>query len=350
MDNKRIDRKVLDKLILKARLGAVSMFVLLIIILYSFFPFTKSLVASFFVTVIAVFLFEIFVSPQIKTLRKQVERLEWLAEEQSKSAKMLVRRDLELSRVTEKMRELDNIKSNFISVVAHQLRTPLSGIKWTLNMLLSGELGQLTNDQQTFLLKSYESNDRMINLVNDMLGADRVQSGKIQYNFRSVSIVDLLDNLLFEIAPQAEAKKISIKFQDDFLKMKGADANIFADPDTMRAVLQNLLENSVKYTKKNGTIMIDLRKDNNYLILSIADDGIGIPADEQGSVFNRFFRASNAVKIETDGSGLGLFIAKSVVERHGGKIWFESKEGKGTTFFVSIPVKNLVDNNKKQEY
>ena len=232
------------------------------------------------------------------------------------------------------MRELDKIKSNFISVVAHQLRTPLSGIKWTLNMIISGELGPINNEQKTFLLKSYESNDRMINLVNDMLGADRVQSGKVHYNFRYIDILDLLDNVLFEMSSQAHKKNVSVEFNEKIAFLP----KVCVDPDTMRAVFQNLLENSIKYTIDGGKIIIGAKTEGKNVLIEISDNGIGIPKVEQNNVFNRFFRATNAVKKETDGSGLGLFIAKSVVEKHGGKIWFESEEGQGTKFFFTIPI------------
>src|SRR5438105_4529 len=124
------------------------------------------------------------------------EELQKLLLEQQQGAKMLIRRDLELTRANEKLQELDKIKSDFISVVAHQLRTPLSGIKWTLSMLLSEDLGPLNNDQKTFLMKSYESNARMITLVNDMLVADGIQSGRVHYGFKHVDIIDLMDNVL----------------------------------------------------------------------------------------------------------------------------------------------------------
>ncbi len=144
-------------------------------------------------------------------IKKRTEELQKLLAEHQQSAKMLIRRDLELTRANEKLQKLDEIKSNFISVVAHQLRTPLSGVKWTLSMLLKGDFGELNNEQKTFLMKSYESNARMIALVNDMLVADHIQSGKVHYNFRHFDIVDLIDNVLFEMNPQALKKKIPVE-------------------------------------------------------------------------------------------------------------------------------------------
>ena len=233
-------------------------------------------------------------------MKDRLIKLEQIASEYSTSIKLLVRRDLELSRANEKLQKFDEAKSNFISVVAHQLRTPLSGIKWTLNMILNGDMGELNNDQKTFLMKSYESNNRMITLVNDMLDADRIQSSKIHYGFRQINIMNLLDNILFEINPQATKKNISIEFKNKPENIPQA----YADPKTMRAVFQNLLENAIKYTMNGGKIELDIKNKEEMLEISISDTGIGIPEDQKKNIFERFFRASNAIKLETDGSGL----------------------------------------------
>ncbi len=268
-----------------------------------------------------------------KIKQRTAELINLLAEQQ-KGAKMLIRRDLELTRANDKLQKLDEVKSNFISVVAHQLRTPLSGIKWTMSMLLSGDMGPLNNDQKTFLMKSYESNARMIALVNDMLVADRIQSGRIHYGFKHTDIVDLMDNVLFELSPQALKRNISFQYKNKFEDLPKA----YVDPETMRAVLQNLLENSIKYTIEGGKIEIDVKKELDHLLISIKDNGIGIPKNQAKDVFEKFFRARNAMKQETDGSGLGLYIAKTIVEKNGGQIWFESTEGKGTTFYFTVPL------------
>ncbi len=280
---------------------------------------------------------------EIEEMQGRLATLEQLAKEYNTSAKLLIRRDLELSRANEKLQQLDEAKSNFITVVAHQLRTPLSGIKWTLDMLLNGDMGALNNDQKTFVMKSYESNARMITLVNDMLVADRIQSGRVHYGLEHIDLIDLLDNLLFEISPQASKKHISIEYKSGFKNLP----QVYINSETMRSVLQNLLENAIKYTVGGGKIVIGVYVQNDnqkqaqkQMVVSIADTGIGIPTDQQKNVFARFFRARNAVKQETDGSGLGLYIAKTIVEKGGGTIWFESTEGRGTTFYFTIPLEN----------
>lgn len=271
----------------------------------------------------------------LNSYARKAATLEALTQEQEQGARLLVRRDLELTRANERLRKLDEIKSGFISVVAHQLRTPLSGVKWTINLLLSGDMGTLTTEQRTFLMKAYESNDRMIGLVNDMLGADRIDSGKARYLFRSVQLADIIDNVLFELLPQANAKGLAIRFSPRPERLP----QVHADPEKIRAVLQNLLENSVKYSRPNGVIEVGLRAENGEEVrVWVRDDGIGIPKDQQKSIFERFFRAQNAIKAETEGSGLGLFIVKSIIERHGGRTWFESEEGRGVTFYFTVPV------------
>ena len=271
----------------------------------------------------------------LNSYARKAASLENLSREQEQGAKLLVRRDLELTRANEQLRKLDEIKSGFISVVAHQLRTPLSGVKWTINLLLSGDMGGLTTEQKTFLMKAYESNDRMISLVNDMLGADRIDSGKVRYLFRPVQLIDVIDNVLFELLPQANAKGLAIRFSP----RPDALPKVHADPEKLRAVFQNLLENAVKYSRPNGVMEVGLRAENGEEVrVWIRDNGIGIPKDQQKNIFERFFRAQNAIKAETDGSGLGLFIVKSIIERHGGRIWFESEEGKGVTFYFTVPV------------
>jgi len=263
-----------------------------------------------------------------------LDKLQKAIAEQENSAKMLIRRDLELTRANEKLHELDQSKSNFISIVAHQLRTPLSGVKWTLNMVLSGTLGSLSIEQKSFLMKCYESNERMIILINDMLGADRIDSEKLKYHLVPTQILDLMDNVLFEMTSLISKKKLQMSFVNKDRSLP----QVLIDTEKMRAVLQNLLENAVKYTPDGGKVEINYKVVGDFIQVTIRDTGIGIPEDERKNIFNRFFRAKNAVKIETDGSGLGLFIAHGIIEKHGGKIWFESNQEGGTAFHFTIPI------------
>ncbi len=228
---------------------------------------------------------------------------------------------------------LERKKSEFVSVVAHQLRTPLSGIKWTLNMVITGDMGDISGEQKSFLTKAYESNDRMISLINDMLNVDRIVSGRLQYFFVNVQLLDLIDTVVYEVLPNARKKGVSIAFKEKPQTLP----QLTVDPEKIRAVIQNLLENAIKYTKDKGVVIIQIVEKNDTIHVEIEDSGIGIPPAEQNSIFTRFFRGSNAVRVQTDGSGLGLFISKSIIEAHHGTIGFKSELGKGSTFYFDIP-------------
>jgi signal transduction histidine kinase len=244
---------------------------------------------------------------------------------------MLIRRDLELTKANENLQKLDKMKSVFISTAAHQLRTPLSGIKWTLSMILNNDIKK-KDEQKAFLMKVYESNDRIINLVNDMLVADRVESSTEKYDFVPTDLSVILDSVILDLLPQINKKNILINIINNNIP------KIYVDSLKIRSVFQNLLENAIKYSKENGRIDLDFIIKDNFIQFSIKDNGIGIPESQKQNIFSKFFRGENAKRIVTDGTGLGLFIVHSVVEKHGGKIWFESEENKGTSFYFTLPI------------
>lgn len=267
--------------------------------------------------------------------KEELRRIKELLEQNKQTAWMLVRRDLELSRANETLHAVDQMKTDFVSIVTHQLRTPLSAIRWTLSMLLNGDFGGLTDEQRTFLMKAYESNNRMVALVKDMVFADHVETGRLTSSpDTETSLPDLIDSVLLELYPLSEHKRVKLVFQHP--EPPYPHARI--DSANMRAVLQNLIENALKYTPAGGSVTIACGKETSgNLFFSVADTGIGIPEAERARIFTRFFRASNAQRKETDGSGLGLFIAKGVMQKYQGDIRFESEEGSGTTFYVTLP-------------
>jgi len=262
-----------------------------------------------------------------------IEKNESSIRDQDHISKMLIRRDLELTRANENLQKLDKMKSEFISTAAHQLRTPLSGIKWTLSMILNNDIKE-KNEQKAFLMKAYESNDRIINLVNDMLVADRVESSTEKYNFVPTDIFVVLDSVILDLLPQINKKNILINIKSNNKNMP----KIYADSLKIRSVFQNLLENSIKYSKENGKIDLDFVIRDNFIQFSIRDYGIGIPESQKKNIFSKFFRGENAKRIVADGTGLGLFIVNSVIEKHEGKIWFDSEENKGTIFYFTLPI------------
>ncbi|HUQ29903.1 MAG TPA: HAMP domain-containing sensor histidine kinase [Candidatus Paceibacterota bacterium] len=243
-------------------------------------------------------------------------------------------RDRELARANVQLREIDRRKSEFISVVAHQLRTPLAGFKWALDLLVKGQAGPVTPEQKQILDKSYEGNEHMISLVEEMLRADRVEGGHFDITPASVDIVQVVKNIISDITPLAEKKQITLVFEH------GAETipHIMLDPDKIRAVFQNLIENAISYSPAGSAVTVVVRKEEKNVLITVSDQGIGIPKGEEGEIFSRLYRAKNARLARPDGSGLGLYIAKNIVTLHGGTIRFESVENKGTTFFVTLPL------------
>ena len=243
----------------------------------------------------------------------------------------------DLNQANEKLRKIDQMKSDFITVAAHQLRTPLTGIKWSLTAIMNGNMGSVQTEQAEYLKGAIESNQRMIDTVNQILKMKDIQTGSVEEIRTSVNLANLLNSILFDIYPQATQKemKISLNIDQDSLP----DINI--DESEMRIVLQNLLENGIIYSKEKGQLDVSLKKDGGNVMFSVRDYGIGIPQDEGKNIFTKFFRTTNAIRHFANGSGLGLTIAKKIVDRYGGKIWFESEEGKGATFFVSLPLDNI---------
>jgi len=236
---------------------------------------------------------------------------------------------------------VERIKTEFVSLAAHQLRTPLSAIKWTLKMLLDGDLGEITKEQRGFLDKTYQSNERMISLINDLLNITRIEEGKYLYKPTLADFENIVHFVINSLQEEIARKKIVL----DFEKPKTKLPRITIDTEKIRLVVQNLLDNAVRYTPLHGRITILLEiikfhdKDEREIIFSIKDTGVGIPQDQQPRVFTKFFRGANVMRMDTEGTGLGLFISKNIVEAHGGKIWFESEERKGTTFYFTLPVK-----------
>ncbi|HXK37544.1 MAG TPA: HAMP domain-containing sensor histidine kinase [Candidatus Paceibacterota bacterium] len=262
-----------------------------------------------------------------------VNRLKDLTRDFELSSKMLVRRDIELTMANERMQALDAMKTEIISVAAHQLRTPLSGMKWMMKMLLVGDIGEISMEQREIIQRGYESNERLIRLVNDMLAVDRLESGRVKYVFVPVQIQSLIEKVVADLLQRAAEKQVHI-----VTKLAPDVPRLYLDPERITDLLNNLIDNAIKYSKNDGVINVVLAKVEESARIIVSDEGIGIPDRDQAHVFSRFFRASNAMQHFTEGSGLGLSIAQSVALRHGGKIWFESKEGVGTIFTVQLPI------------
>jgi PAS domain S-box-containing protein len=237
------------------------------------------------------------------------------------------------------IKQIDRMKTEFVSVASHQLRTPLTAIKLFTEMLMKGEVGDLLKEQKEYLDNIYQSTDRMVKLVNDLLNVTRIESGRLKIDPQPTNLSEFIKSIIAEAGPIAAIKKISINFKKD----KGDMPEIAIDRNLIQQVIHNLLTNAIRYTPVGkNTVDIVLKKDKENYTISVSDQGIGIPPEAQVRMFEKFFRADNAVKTETEGTGLGLYVCKMIVESSGGKIWFESKKDHGTTFYVSLPIKGMV--------
>lgn len=230
---------------------------------------------------------------------------------------------------------IEKLKTEFISLAAHQLRTPLSAVKWILGSLLDGEAGKLNKEQTKMVQQGYQSNERMIHLINDLLYVAEIEEGKFLKNESYQSIEMLIDNVIASYKKKIKEKKIKVVFK----KPENPLPEVKIDAEKIKLVINNMVDNAIDYSKKGGEVIISARAEGGNIRIIVKDMGIGIPEDEQERLFDRFFRASNAIKIDTTGTGLGLFISKNIIDAHRGKIFFESKKDKGSTFGFELPIK-----------
>jgi len=232
-----------------------------------------------------------------------------------------------------KIHEAESLEHDFVSMTSHQLFTPLSIIRGHISMLLAGDVGKPTSKQHDFLEQSLQATKRMVHLVSELLSISRLEERKITLNFTPTDLSRLIPPLLEQMKPLADSRKIKLVYT----KPVGTTAKISIDGEKISQVLQNLIDNAIKYSATNKTVKIVTKVGPNDIQVSITDQGIGIPATDIPKLFQRFFRSANAISIDTKGTGLGLYIARVIVERHNGKIWAESTEHKGSTFYVSLP-------------
>lgn len=228
---------------------------------------------------------------------------------------------------------LNRLKSEFISIAAHQLRTPLSAIKWTLKLLLDGDLGPITIQEQEYVQSAYQTNERMIKLVNDLLSVSRIEEGRLEYLIREDDLVELLTEAMNSFKEITENKRITLGLE----KPKKPLPKIYFDRERIQIVLQNLIENAVHYTPAQGRVTITIREESKDLVVEVSDTGIGILEKDRAQLFTKFYRSAEAIKMNPNGSGLGLFIVRNIVLRHGGTIAVTSKVGKGSTFRFTLP-------------
>ncbi len=232
-----------------------------------------------------------------------------------------------------RMAEASRMKSEFISIFSHQLRSPLSISKWTLDIMdretKAGNLQNITNSLRTL----HDSTENMVRLVNGLLEVSRVEAGTFILNKIKLSLANLTKSILKEAQLYAEASNIKIEFET-----QSNLPEIWADRDRLLMVIHSLVNNAIRYSKGGGVVVISIKKQDSWLFWQVRDQGIGIPALQQKYIFQKFFRAANSSRFQTEGSGTGLYLVKRLIEALGGKVGFNSEEGRGSTFWFILPV------------
>ncbi|MEK7560883.1 MAG: ATP-binding protein [Patescibacteria group bacterium] len=233
--------------------------------------------------------------------------------------------------VTEE-KNIDRAKSEFVALASHQLQTPLVTINAYLELLLAGDAGRLTKAAREQIAEAERAAKRMTYLVRALLDVSKIELGTFAGEFVPTALEPIVRRAILDLAPLIEKRGVTVR--ENYAATVPA---VLADAEHLELAVQNIISNAVKYAADNGTVDVEISVDANGVLLRITDNGCGIPADEQRRVFSKLFRAENVRKQVTDGTGLGLYIAKAIVDQIGGRIWFESRENHGTTFFIALP-------------
>lgn len=238
-------------------------------------------------------------------------------------------------RSMEGLAEANMLKSEFVSIVSHQLRSPLSNLKWAAEILFSEKFGDLGQKQKEYLTILQDNYGRMNELINDLIMVSRIEEGQLSLNKTKFSLRDLTEEVARDLKILADASNVKINIEE-----QGEMPEVSGDVKMIKVAVENLLDNAIRYIKERGEVFVKFKNKGNNLLFEIKDTGVGIPEEDQRNIFQKFFRSKNALKYQTQGSGLGLHIAKYIIEKSGGKIWFKSKENKGSTFWFTLPIRN----------
>lgn len=228
---------------------------------------------------------------------------------------------------------IDEMKTEFVSIVSHEFRTPLTSIKGYVDLILEGDTGEINETQREFLGIAQVETNRLAALVTDLLDVSRIEAGRIELRMEPLSIGEIINAVITSLQPQATEKavEVTVHLSEESFQVKG-------ERDRVNRIFLNLLSNAIKYNRQGGQIDVVVSRDNGMVQIDVADTGIGIPSVDIPMLFTKFYKAGTAAAVSTGGTGLGLFIAKSLVELHGGRIWVKSEEEKGSTFSFTLPV------------
>lgn len=240
-----------------------------------------------------------------------------------------------ISKNFERLAETNKMKSEFVSVVSHQLRAPLSNLKWAIEFIMSSSKTENISEKHLEYINILRENtDRMSELVSDLLIVSRIEQGKLPTRIEKVSLKEITEKIIKEVEIFTKASNVTIS-----LKVDENLPKISLDISQIKLAIENILDNAIRYSTEKGKISIKINKKNSSLYFEIKDNGVGIPSSDQKYIFQKFFRSGNALRHKTEGSGLGLYITRSIIKKFGGKIKFKSEEGKGSTFWFILPIK-----------
>lgn len=261
----------------------------------------------------------------LRSVRKEVETREKL--------EVLTK---QLQSANERLRVLDQQKSEFLSIATHQLRGPLAGIRGYLSLIIDGSYGKIPKKATDVVEKVFESSGMLAQTINDFLNVSRIEQGSMQYDMTDFKTSELVADIADELQPVAKERGLKLTFEDECGE---TGCMVHADKAKISHIYFNLIDNAIKYTEK-GWVKARVFKEGNVVRVEVSDSGVGIEKDEIGVLFEKFVRARGATKVNVNGTGLGLYVARQMVEAHKGKIWAESAgKGKGSTFVVELPLK-----------
>jgi signal transduction histidine kinase len=274
-----------------------------------------------------------FSDKQIKLLRTFADQAV-IAIENVRLFQEIQEKSRELEAANERLKELDRLKSDFVSNVSHELRTPLTAIKGAVDLLLREVPGPLNENQTHYLSRVRSNTQHLAGLINDLLDLAKIEEGKVELKGARVSVGGLVHEVMETVRPIAAEKPVLLD-----VKMPEPSVLVWADRDKVTQVLMNLIGNAIKFTSPQGTVTVSASRDGtDWARVSVSDNGPGISAEERQKIFQKFHQVSEGGGLKPKGTGLGLAISKALVELHGGKIWVESEEGRGSTFSFTLPV------------
>lgn len=301
----------------------VAMQILVAIMVFlSFFEITTANTLGQRLYKILVFIiFSIIAILLVRSVRKEIQRKEELQHMADK-----------LVEANGRLKKLDQAKSEFISIASHQLRTPLTAVKGFISLIMEGTYGLVVNDVQTVLNKVYIANEHLIKLVEDLLSISRIESGKMKYQLQKCDFSEMAKDVTDMFIIKAKEKNLDLHFES-----ASGIQQIIMDSGKIREVVTNLVDNAIKYTNE-GFVKVSVQASSYGIRLTVSDSGVGINPNDLPFLFEKFSRGNDTAKTHVEGTGLGLYVAKNLVEAHGGRIWIESAGvGKGSTFFVELP-------------